>query len=166
VIEHSGSRELSVTVHEARVSAAPPGAHAISGAWAQSPGLKANDSYATMHFQLRGDHFRVQYNGTSYDAPLDGTPVPLAGDPGHIMVSLRRIDANTILETNSRDGKVTEELRMAAAPDGETIAVLDQDLERGQTITFTLDKDRGVFFTHRGCPRCDSLWAGNTTNNR
>jgi hypothetical protein len=170
VTDHTGTRERSITVHEGRVSAAPPGAHAVSGAWRQSPGLKANDTYATVHLQLRGDRLRMQYNGTSYDAPLDGTPVPLSGDPGHITVSLRRIDANTILETNRRDGKVTEWLRMAAAPDGETISVLDQDLEHGQTITFTLDKDRGVFFSHRGCPRCDSLWAGNsrqteTTNN-
>lgn len=159
--DRSGTREVTGVYHRTRVSAGPPGAHVISGTWQRSPGVEGNETYAMIRYQLRGDHFRMQYNGSSYDAPLDGTPVPIIGDPGHTTVSLRRIDANTILETDRRNGKVTDEVRIAAAADGRTISVLDKDLERGQTITFTLDKGLGVFFSHHGCAQCRSLWAGN-----
>jgi hypothetical protein len=44
------------------------------------------------------------------------------------------------VETDSRAGKVTDEVRLAAAKDGKTITVTDKDLIHGQTTTMTLEK--------------------------
>jgi hypothetical protein len=140
VISHTGEKEATVSFTETRVAAGPAGAHAISGSWLQAPGGQGNDAATTVQYQLTGDHFKANFNGHTYDAPLDGTQVPLVGDQGHTMVSVKRIDANTILETDHRQGKVTDEIRIAAAPDGKTLNLEDKDVEHGQTMTFVLDK--------------------------
>ena len=62
------------------------------------------------------------------------------GDPGHTTVSLKRVDANTVEETDTRAGKVTDEIHLAAAADGKSINVTDKDLQHDQITTFTLDK--------------------------
>jgi hypothetical protein len=62
------------------------------------------------------------------------------GDPARTTVSVKRIDANTILETDHRQGKVVDEVRLALAPDGRSIKVEDQDLAHGQATSFVLDK--------------------------
>jgi hypothetical protein len=41
-------------------------------------------------------------NGNSYDAKFDGKDDPIQGDPGHTMVSLKRIGNDTIEETDWR----------------------------------------------------------------
>lgn len=138
--DHSGPKEATGSYTETRVAAGPAGSHAISGSWQQAPGVQASDALTMVQYQLTDDHFKVAMNGRSYEAPLDGQQVPLKGDPSHVMVSVKRIDANTILETNHRDGKVTDEIHIAAAADGKTITYQDKNLETGQTETMILDK--------------------------
>jgi len=139
--DHSGPKEATGSFSETRVAEGPAGSHAISGTWQPSPGgMQGNDVATTVQFQLTQDHFRSESNGRSFEAPLDGTPVPVAGDPGHTVVSVKRADPNTILETDSRLGQVTDQIRIAAAADGKTVHYEDKDLEHGQTTTFVLDK--------------------------
>ena len=45
-------------------------------------------------------------NGQSYDVKFDGKDYPIQGDPGQTMVSLKKVDANTLEETDKRNGKV------------------------------------------------------------
>jgi len=86
------------------------------------------------------DHFAMHWNGQSYDAKFDGKEYPIVGDPGHTRVSLKRLDANTVEETDHRQGKVVDEIRLAAAQDGKTVQVTDKDVAHGQTTTYTLEK--------------------------
>jgi hypothetical protein len=74
------------------------------------------------------------------EAKFDGKEYPVTGDPGQTSVTLKRLDDNTVMETDHRLGRVTDEIRMAAAKDGKTIDVTDKDVLRGQTVTFTLEK--------------------------
>jgi hypothetical protein len=137
--DHSGAKEATGSFTETRTAAGPAGSHAISGSWA--PGtMQGNDAAMTVQYQLSGDHFKGTFNGRSYDAPLDGTQVPLSGDPAHTMVSVKRIDANTMLETDYRKGKVTDEIHIAAASDGKTLNWQDKDVEHSQTVTAVMDK--------------------------
>ena len=138
--DHSGAKEATGSYSETRLAAGPAGSHPISGSWQQAPGVQANDAATTVQYQLAGDHFKSEMNGRSYDAPLNGQQVPVTGDPGHTMVSVKRVDANTILETDSRKGKVTDEIHIAAAADGKTINYEVKDIEHGQTTTLVLDK--------------------------
>jgi hypothetical protein len=109
-----------------RVAAAPAGSHPLSGSW--------------MELQHVGGDLRpVQYRTT---AKFDGREYPVAGDPGKTTVSLKKIDDATVEETDHRQGKVVDEIRLALARDGNTITVTDKDIAHGQTITYTLEKQR------------------------
>jgi hypothetical protein len=81
-------------------------------------------------------------NGQSYSAKFDGKEYPITGDPGHTVVSLKRVDDHTVVETDRRQGKITDEIRIAASKDGKTVEVTDKDPLHGQTTTFTLEKQQ------------------------
>jgi hypothetical protein len=89
---------------------------------------------------MTADGFHMHWNGQSYDAKFDGEEYPIVGDPGRTTVSLKKIDANAVEEIDHRQGKVVDEIRVAASKDGKTIAVTDKDIAHGQTTTYTLDK--------------------------
>jgi hypothetical protein len=82
----------------------------------------------------------MHWNGQSYNAKFDGKQYPVHNDPGKTMVTLKRLDDHTVMETDSRNGKVTDEIHLAAAKDGKTIEVTDNDVIHHQITTFTLDK--------------------------
>jgi hypothetical protein len=84
----------------------------------------------------------MRWNGQSYDAKFDGKEYPVAGDPGKTTVSLKKINNTTVEETDHRQSKVVDEIRLALAKDGSSIAVTDKDVALGQTITYTLEKQR------------------------
>jgi hypothetical protein len=138
--DYSGAKPASGTYTEKRVAAAAPGAHAISGSWQATQMGEANDALRTVSYEMKGDHFIMHWNGQSYDAKFDGKEYPITGDPTHTVVTLKRIDANTVEETDRRMGKVTDEIRIAAAKDGKTVDVTDKDPVHGQTTTYTLEK--------------------------
>jgi hypothetical protein len=70
----------------------------------------------------------------------DGKDYPYKGDPGTTSVSLKRIDASTIEETDKRDGKAISTTRMTVSPDGRTMTLVSHDLRRNDTATFTAEK--------------------------
>lgn len=138
--DYSGEKPATGAYTEKRTAAAPAGAHAISGSWMQDKMQAANEALSVVTYEMTDEHFAMKANGQSYNAKFDGKEYPVEGDPAHTVVSLKRIDARTVLETDKRNGKVTDEVRLAAAPDGKTVELTDKDLVRGQTTTITLDK--------------------------
>jgi hypothetical protein len=140
--DYSGAKPATGTYTKTRVAAGAPGSHAMSGSWQTGQLGDANDALRTVTYKVAGDHFSMQWNGQSYDAKFDGKEYPVTGDPGHTVVTLKRIDDGTVEETDRRNGKVTDEIRLAAAKDGKTIAVTDKDPVRGQTTTYTLEKQK------------------------
>jgi hypothetical protein len=78
--------------------------------------------------------------GDSYDAKFDGNDYPYKGDPGVTSVSLKKIDANTIEETDKRDGKVIFVSRITVSPDGQTLTMENTDKLRGTTAKFEAKK--------------------------
>lgn len=139
VIDHSGTKTANVTFTETRVAAGPAGAHAMSGSWLGAVS-DADATAGTVHYAMSADGFSMKWNGQAYDAKFDGKEYPVTGDPGHTSVKLRRIDDDTVEETDYRMGKMTDEIRLAAAKDGKTIDVTDKDVQHGQTTSFKLDK--------------------------
>ena len=138
--DYTGAKPATAAYSEKRVAAAAAGAHGISGSWQLEQMGEANDALRTVRYEMKGEHFTMHWNGQSYDAKFDGKEYPVTGDPAHTVVSLKRIDDNTVEETDRRKGKVTDEIRIAASKDGKTVAVTDKDVLRGQTTTFTLEK--------------------------
>jgi hypothetical protein len=140
--DYSGAKAATGAYTEKRVAAAAPGAHAISGSWQAEQMGEANDALRTVSYEMKGDHFIMHWNGQTYDAKFDGKEYPVTGDPTHTVVTLKRIDANTVEETDHRMGKITDEIRIAASKDGKTVEVTDKDPLHGQTTTFTLEKQQ------------------------
>jgi hypothetical protein len=138
-VNYDGTKEVTGTFHEKRVGAGPAGSHAISGAWMTDQVSAGNDALRTVEYQMTADGFKMSANGQSYDAKFDGKEYPITGDPGHTTVTLKRLSANAVEETDHRQGKVTDVIHIAAA-DGKTLKVEDKDVAHEQTVTFTLDK--------------------------
>jgi len=120
-----------------RKAAGPAGAHAISGAWLQSKEENASENVLTVTFQASDDGLSMSDGtGDSYSAKFDGKDYPYKGDPGTTSVSLKKISANTIEETDKRNGKVTGISRMTVSSDGQTISIDNTDVLRGQKSKF------------------------------
>jgi hypothetical protein len=91
-------------------------------------------------YESTADGLKMAWNGQSYDAKFDGKEYPIKNDPAETTVSLKRIDANTIQETDRRGGKVIDIIRMAASADGKTLSVEDADQVRNTKMTYTMMK--------------------------
>jgi hypothetical protein len=139
-IGYQGEQPVKGSYSEKRVAAGAAGAHAISGSWMQDQMSEGNDALRMVSYGMTPDGFTMNSNGQSYEAKFDGKQYPVKGDPGHTMVTLKRVDDHTVTETDYRKGKITDEIRLAAAPDGKTLDMTDKDVVHGQTVTMTMDK--------------------------
>jgi hypothetical protein len=136
---HNGAKVVTGEFTEKRRAKGPDGSHAISGSW-DTDKVNGNDVMRTVHYEMTADGFKMSWNGHSYDAKFDEREYPINGDPGHTTVTLTKMDDNTVQEVDHRQGKVVDQVRIAAAKDGKSIRVTDRDLAHGQTLTYTLDK--------------------------
>ena len=137
---HVGAKVVTGEVTETRTASGPAGSHPVSGSWQQNR-LKGDETLRTVQYEMTPEHFTMHWNGQHYEAKFDGKEYPVVGDPGHTSVTLKKIDENTVEETDHRQGKVVDEIRLAASKDGKNIHVTDKDVAHGQTTSFTLDKE-------------------------
>jgi hypothetical protein len=138
--DHSGAKTVTGSFTETRVAAASAGSHATSGSWQQTAVGEISEAGRTVAYEAAGEHFRMHANGQSYDAKFDGKEYPIVGDPGHTRVTLKKVDDNTVEETDHRMGKVTDEIRLATSADGKSMTITDKDVLHEQTSTVTFDK--------------------------
>jgi len=137
----SGTQPVTGEVTSTRVSPGPTGSHAVSGSWRTSKVNTVSSNGLTVTYKGTADGLKMSDpNGNSYDAKFDGKDYPIQGDPGHTMVSLKRIGNDTIEETDKRDGKVVGVSRMTVSKDGKSIQVQYTDKQQGTTTTFTMEK--------------------------
>jgi hypothetical protein len=125
------------TIIRARVKEAPAGAHSVSGTWRTTKYEGFSDS--AIVFTLKTDGDRVSFSqptGQSYTATLGGPAVPYVGDPGITTVSVARSGADTIVETDMRDGKIVSTNTMTTR-DGKAMAATFVDKLRGSTQSLT-----------------------------
>ena len=130
--------EQSGTSTETRIGPAPAGAHAASGMWKQAEIKAVTDSNLTLQLTETPETFSLtQPSGETYTARFGGPAVPFVGDPAKTMVTVRRTDAATMEETDTRAGKVVMVYRMTIAPDGKSMVVAVDALKTGTTTQFT-----------------------------
>ncbi len=117
-----------------RVAAAPAGANKASGSWRPNKIESASENVMTVTFKVAEDGLSMKDGvGASYTAKFDGKDYPYNGDPGTTSVSLKKIDENTIEETDKRNGKVINVARMTVSADGRTMTVQGEDKLQGTT---------------------------------
>jgi hypothetical protein len=98
---------------ETRVAKGPARSHTISGSWRMSKMDTLSDNAISITYKVSGDSLSMSNpTGQSYTANLDGTDAPYKGDPGTTSVSVKKVDQNTLEETDKRDGKVNTSLRV------------------------------------------------------
>ena len=126
---------------ETRVSKGPTGSHAISGSWRMAKMQSLSENAMSVTYKVTGDNLTMTSpTGQSYTAKLDGTDAPYNGDPGTTSVSVKKIDANTLEETDKRDGKVIGVAQMTVSTDGRTMKVVVDDKLHGTQSEFTAAK--------------------------
>jgi hypothetical protein len=139
--DNTGTQPVTGEATSKRVSAGPAGSHALSGAWRTEKINSVSSNGLTITYQGTADGLKMSDpNGNSYDAKFDGKDYPIEGDPGHTMVSLKRIGNDTIEETDKRDGKIVGVYRMTVSKDGKSIKAEYTDKQRGTTMAFTMEK--------------------------
>jgi hypothetical protein len=120
-------KPVEMTIHSSRISAGPPGAHLVSGAWRATDGDVSNNVEDTV-FKIVGNTLEMSDRmGRSFTAKLDGTEAPYNGSDEFSAVTLKKIDDHTIEESDKKDGKVVKISRWSIAPDGKTIHVRFDD---------------------------------------
>ena len=137
----TGTQPVTGEVTSTRVAPAPAGAHAVSGSWRTSKVEGVSSNGLTLTYQGTANGLKMSDpNGYGYNANFDGKDYPMQGDPGKTMVSLKRIDANTIEETDKRDGKIIGVSRMTVSKDGKSMHVQYTDKLHGTTSEATMQK--------------------------
>jgi hypothetical protein len=125
-----------------RVGIKPSGVHATSGQWQLK---KASESAngLTSTYKSNGDELTMTAaTGESYTAKFDGNDYPVKGAYGWDTVSLKKIDAHTIEETDKWNGKVTDVAKMTVSADGKKMTVVDTNKLTDRTSTFIADKKK------------------------
>ena len=64
----------------------------------------------------------------------------MSGDAGNTQVVLKKVNDRTVEETDYRQGKLVDEIYLAAAADGKTVTMTDKDVAHGQTVTAVFDR--------------------------
>ncbi|WP_254424401.1 hypothetical protein [Rhodanobacter sp. C05] len=124
-----------------RVAKGPAGAHAISGSWRTTSYGNVSDNGLTFTYKVDGDSLSMTSpTGQSYSAKTDGTDAPYKGDPGTTSVSVKKLDKNTLQETDKRDGKVISIAKMTVAADGKTMTIAVNDKLRGTSMSLVAAK--------------------------
>jgi hypothetical protein len=141
-VDYTGSTPARGIVAFSRVASGPAGAHALSGSWhAETQGTKLPSEFLSVTYKETPNGLKMSSpTGQSFDAKFDGKDYLTAGDPGKTMVSLKRIDARTIQETDSRQGKVTDVFVYKLSADGKTMQTTDEDKSHDNTMSFTAEK--------------------------
>jgi len=122
-----------------RVSKGPIGSHALSGSWQMRTIKNVSSIGPTTTYQTTKDGLKMSAGGQSYEARFDGKDYPVVGDLAHGTVSLRRIDEDTIEQTEKQDAKVIRVTRMTVSKEGESMKV-EATAQRGGTMTYTAEK--------------------------
>jgi hypothetical protein len=124
-----------------RVGDAPAGANKVSGTWHPEKIEDASQNGLTFTYKVTADGITMtDLMGDSYTAKCDEKDYPFKGDPGTTSVSLKKIDDNTIEETDKRDGKVISISTMTVAPDGKTMKLVVEDKLHDSTENMTAEK--------------------------
>lgn len=137
----ASNKQQSGKAVSTRVAKGPAGSHAISGSWRGEKLQDFSQDALIVTYTSTGNDLSMKAGtGESYDAKFDGKDYPYKGDPNVTSVSLKKIKASIIEETDKRDGKVIWVSRMMISPDGKTMKIDVDDKLHGTTSSYVATK--------------------------
>ncbi len=120
------------------VGVAPSGVHATSGNW-QLEKVKESDNGLTVTYKTSGDQLTMsEPTGETYSAKLDGTDASVTGSYTFDTVSIKKVDAHTLEETEKRAGTVVEVNKITVS--GRTMTIVSDNKLNDRTNTYTATK--------------------------
>jgi hypothetical protein len=132
---------LTATETFKRVNATQGGSNSIAGSWQPQKIEGSAEKSMSVTYRSQGDRLEASNpSGEGYSAKFDGKEYPIHGEPSHSTVSLQRVDANTIVETDKQDGSIHYQVRMTVSSDGRSMQVTETDNERGVQTSYTMEK--------------------------
>jgi len=123
-----------------RVGEAPARANKVSGQWRPVKTNTSEDEVTVTYEVIPDGLVMTDPSGDSFTAKFDGKEYQYKGDPGITGVSLKKIDDNTIEETDIRKGEAIAVARMSVDRDGKRMRVTVEDKLRKAKISWTADK--------------------------
>jgi hypothetical protein len=132
VVEFKGSQVL--------VAPGPKGSHASAGTWKNAKVQSMSDDAVTVTMKDNGKTLTLTSpTGTGYTATFGGPAVPIRGDLGGTKAAVRKIGADTIVETDTRDGKTVSTATMKLDGPGR-MTISNEDTLRGTRTVFPANK--------------------------
>ena len=136
----SGGDPVITEVAATRVGVAPGGAHATSGKW-KIDKVKQSDNGLLTTYKTNGDEITMsEPTGETYTAKLDGSDAPVKGAYSYDTVSLKKINARSIEETDKRGGQVVDVSTMTVSADGKKMTIVDTNKQTDRTSTYVATK--------------------------
>jgi hypothetical protein len=137
----ASSKQQSGKAVSTRVTKGPAGSHAISGSWRGEKIAELSQEAMTWTYKTSENGMSMKAaTGESWDAKFDGKDYPFKGDPGTTSVSLKKINANTLEETDKRDGKIISVSRLTVSPEAKTLKIDVDDKLHGTTASYVAMK--------------------------
>lgn len=118
-----------------RVTQGAKGAHPMSGTWRNGKLTKIADESITIGFRSSGRNVTMTTPaGYEYTAVVGGPAVPITGDLANTMAAITMPDPTTLVETDTRDGKVVAHYTFVAQPGGKTMSMAYHDALKNTTM--------------------------------
>jgi hypothetical protein len=122
-----------------RVAAGPTGSHPTSGSWRAEKVGEMNDEGLLFTYKATPDGMEYSSpTGQSYSAKFNGPDVPMKGDNGNTMISIKKLGPNSFEETSKRDGKLVGVAKVTA--EGNKLSFEFNDKQRGTTSRLVANK--------------------------
>jgi hypothetical protein len=123
-----------------RSGALPSGVHATSGNWIIEKQSGSSNGLLTT-YKTAGDQLTMTSpTGETYTAKFDGNDYPYRGAYSYDAVSLKKINARTIEETDKRAGNAIDDSTMTVSADGKSITVVDTSKLTGRVTAYVAVK--------------------------
>jgi hypothetical protein len=134
----NSDQPVTTEVTASLVGVAPSGVHATSGNW-KIEKVKQSDNGVTETIKGSADELTISDpTGVTFTAKLDGTDAPVTGSYTYNTVSLKKLDAHTIEETEKRDGTVIEVNKLTVS--GKTLTTVSTNKLTDRTSTYVATK--------------------------
>jgi hypothetical protein len=138
--DYSGEKPVKGTFTSKRVGAAPPGAHAVSGAWLQDSVPEMSEAARTVVVESSANGIKWTWNGIVTDAKFDGKQYPAKNDPQRTLVALKKISERQFEERDTSEGKLQSITMWTVSADGKALTQVSEDLPHGTKSSQVLEK--------------------------
>lgn len=125
-----------------RVNKGSASDHPISGSW-RAYKMNRSKNGSIIKYTCTADGFSAETPlGEKFDAKFDGKDYPVEDDPGHSVVSVKRVSPNEVEITTKRNGKVVGVLHLNTSFDGNSIHVVYESKESDTTKSYEMLRQR------------------------